>query len=512
MDLNDTDLVYNPITAQADLDEQRLKDIKEREEKIKKGTNPDKTDFIEASLKFQVCNLLRLREYGQASELVVREIKSNMHIVTWRDDDKPEMLIYQDGKYINNGRTLISERIRELLGDLYSTNFMNQVIDKIKEDTYIDPEEFISECLNHRYEINVRNGIVVINPNDFSIRLEPHSPNRKFLYRLDIDYDKNASCDKIHSFFSEVFPSDEIQTIYEAIGVGLDQNLITKKAVFLFGVKDTGKTTALNLINEFYGNKNVSNLNLKQLTEKDFLIHTLFGKLANISNDISSDQINTAGVGIFKTLTGGDYLDVDRKFKTTLRFKNLAKFYFGANIPPLLYNADDAVWGRLMAFKFTKVFIDQNQFNALPEEDKHKYGIKDNMLSEKLSKPSELSGLLNRAIEGLIRYYNNNNFSYTQTQNGVMNEWIRQSDSFQAFFLDRLELGDINDDFVLKKDLYRQYHLYCTKHKVRAVSEKSITITLGQKGVIVNDQKCLTIGERVRAYEGLKFKEGKNDK
>lgn len=71
------------------------------------------------------------------------------------------------------------------------------------------------------------------------------------------------------------------------------------KAFILTGSGSNGKSTFLNMLKHMLGRRNVSVLELKKLNDR-FSTVMLFGKLANIGDDISDEFITDAA--IFKKL------------------------------------------------------------------------------------------------------------------------------------------------------------------------------------------------------------------
>lgn len=466
-------------------------------------------------IRLEILEALNLRKskpllIDEAIESFVDLLKNRLHIYTWKDDDVPEVWVYSEGVYNKNGVTTIREEVRKILGSTYSEYLFNKIIERIKPDTYIVPEEFIKKSLNHEYEVNVLNGIVKINPIDFSIQLIPHTPNKIFLYKINAKFNSKATCEVFDKFLDDTLAdATDKATAYEALGVGLAPNLITKKAVIAYGEPDTGKTTFTNTINEFYSKENCSNLSLKQVTEDKFSISDLFGKIANIAGDLSQDELKN--IEQFKTLTGGDYQEGDRKYKTHIRFQNLAKFFFNLNNLPRVYNADKAFWNRLITFKYIRIFIDKDVYEQKSEEEKKLFGIKDSEMGKKLITPQELSGLLNKALEGLIRFYKNKKFSYSKGTDEVSKEWIMLSDSFMAFCLEFIELADTTSLFlcdteITRKDLASQYHQYCIKHKVKGVGDKGVRATLNAQFGVYTEGYTTTHGTNERTWQGIRWK------
>lgn len=449
----------------------------------------------------------------ELSEVIMRRIK----IYTWVDKKVSEMWIYRDGIYTTNGECVIEQELKDILGELYKKDTVEKIIYHIKPKTYITQEEFNKLALNHEYEINVNNGVLIMDPKTYEVTLIPHSPNKIFLWKLNVDYDPGAECKSIDDFLKQTLsvPSD-IEALHEALGTTLQPNRITKKAVICYGEPDTGKSTANNLIHTFLGEANCSNLTLQQITEKDFLISNLFGKIANIAGDLSAEAIKN--IDKFKSLTGGDPQECDRKFKISIRFQNQAKLFFSMNKLPRIYNVDKATWNRMMPFKFNRTFIDKTVYDALSEEDKRdkteeelkagklNYGIKDEAILAKITTKEEMSGLLNKAIEGLKRYLRNGGFSYARGVEEVSKDWVRLSDSFMAFCMDEIEAGDPEIDYISRKELANRYGKYCKKHNIKSVGDKSMKNTLSSEfGVYVDGYTFIT-GTADRCWEGIKWK------
>ena len=69
-----------------------------------------------------------------------------------------------------------------------------------------------------------------------------------------------------------------------------------------------------------------------QKVSNNFASASLFGNLANIDADLSSEQLKQTGM--LKKLTGADSIPAEFKYKTAFHFKNYAKLIFSANPNP----------------------------------------------------------------------------------------------------------------------------------------------------------------------------------
>ena len=100
-------------------------------------------------------------------------------------------------------------------------------------------------------------------------------------------YDPNAECPLIQKFLEEITGSKEdAEILIEVIGYCLYRSYPIQKALMLVGDGANGKTTFLRLLTRFLGHQNVSNRSLHELETNRFAKASLFGKLANIYDDL----------------------------------------------------------------------------------------------------------------------------------------------------------------------------------------------------------------------------------
>mgnify|MGYP000570977214 FL=1 len=117
----------------------------------------------------------------------------------------------------------------------------------------------------------------------------------------------------------------------EMVGYCLYRRNELGKAFILIGDKSNGKSTFLHVVKNMLGDKNIASLDLKELGDR-FKTAELFGKLANIGDDIGDEFI--ANASVFKKLVTGDRVNVERKGQDPFEFNNYAKFLFSANNIP----------------------------------------------------------------------------------------------------------------------------------------------------------------------------------
>jgi len=427
--------------------------VKEDEETIEKR-----------QLKHKFLELISAKEkkLSQATELVVEYILKKKYIYTTRDDVKTEVWIYKDGIYVPQGKSIIKEIMREILEEWYNTFFHNQVIAKIEADTFIDAKSFFNT--NYIDQIPVNNGIL----NIFTRSLEPFDPKKIFFNKLPIDYNKELDCPAVVLFLNDVLKDNEDKLVfYELAGFALLKEYRYEMAAMFVGNGRNGKGKSLELLKRLVGAENCSGLSLASLTPDSFRISELFGKLLNLAGDIGNKDLQDTSM--FKSLTGRDLVSTDRKFLTGLSFENHAKFVFACNDLPVVYETARGFWDRWLLLEFPYTFVSQEEYDKAIDDEKRMLKIKDENIISKILSPDELSGLLNRALDGLDRLNKNHKFSATKGSKEIKETWIRKSNSVAAFCFDYVE--EDADQYITKKEFRKKYSEYCKLHKVSNKSD-----------------------------------------
>lgn len=103
---------------------------------------------------------------------------------------------------------------------------------------------------------------------------------------------------------------------------------------------------------------------------------------------------------MFKKITGYDEIEAERKFVQSFLFRPFARLIFSANTPPRCRDADDAFFERWVVIPFTKVFK-PGDTGFIPRAE----------LVAEITRPDELSGLLNKALEARARLLSTNRFT-----------------------------------------------------------------------------------------------------
>jgi len=480
--------------------EQKIKkeEVKKTEQTQKEYAKKQKKDENEVySLKMEVVSLIAQKKRREATELVVDFIENKEYIYSTREDTKSEMWIYKNGIYNPNGKSYIGEQCRKILGEHFTTHLMNEILSKIEADTYIDSEKFFKN--NYIDEIPVENGILNIKQK----KLNPFNPEKIFFNKLPVKYNPKSKCPEITNHLKNVLKNGEdVKVLFEVFGFLLYKDYFIEKAIMFIGDGRNGKGKTIDLMKRFLGADNCCSVPLNSLSEGGFRTWDLFGKMANLAGDLSSNALKETST--LKQTTGRDLIGADRKNKSTVNFVNYAKHIFACNDLPRVYDFSRGFWERWILFEFPYTFVKQEIYDSLNEEEKKKYKIMDVFIMDKLSSSEELSGLLNEAIEGFHRILKQKDFSYSIGVDEVKKFWVRKSDSFTSFAMDHLE--ESYDASITKQKLRKSFMGYCKAHKIKGASDKNIKVVLEEMFGVTESQNS----SGMRVWEGVKFKESSN--
>ncbi len=478
------------VEERKEKDEDYIKQLQEIQKDYQKRKDETNDFYL---LRMNVISLLSRKERRQATEEIVKYIEENNYIYTTKDDLKSEVWIYDVGVYKPQGESSINEICRKVLRNNYTISLANEVISKIKADTYIDNEAFFQN--RYVYEVPLQNGIL----NILTKEISTFNPKKIFFNKLPIKYNPAAKCPGITQHFKCILRNEsDVEVMFEIFGFFLYKDYFIEKAIMFVGEGRNGKGKTIDLMKRFLGSDNCASVPLNSMGDNNFRTWDLFGKMANLAGDLSSNALKDTA--ILKQTTGRDLIGADRKFKTTTNFINYAKHVFACNELPRVYDFSRGFWERWILFEFPYTFVKKEVYDKA--ENKENLKIMDPFIIDKISTEEELSGLLNKALEGLQKIIKQKDFSYSVGVDEVKKFWVRKSDSFTAFVMDNIE--DSYDGTISKPVLRKAFNKYCKKHKVKGASDKNIKSVLEELFGATDSQDYQT---KDRIWEGITFKE-----
>jgi len=194
-----------------------------------------------------------------------------------KTDQTNTSIVYLYNKDLNYyecdlGCIKLSKAIVDMLGDEGSKHKVDDILYLIKFKTLEDLSKY-----NHRNCISLKNGIFDLD----TLTFIESDPNQFISFRLDVVYDNSLDNTIWNEYVSSLVRSSDVLKLQEAFGNILTNHYITKKLFYLYGSPNSGKSTFINVNQNFMGKKNFSSLSLKDIEREGYGIANLFGKRSN---------------------------------------------------------------------------------------------------------------------------------------------------------------------------------------------------------------------------------------
>ncbi|WP_415328268.1 phage/plasmid primase, P4 family [Clostridium perfringens] len=354
-------------------------------------------------------------------------------------------LIYENGVYNISGEKEAGRIIMDYMLPNYC--IMASIRDCREQWDILVSKDF-DDFNRNPYLVNVRNGLLDIRDMSF----KEHTPSYLSTVQLNVEYNPQVDCPQFKKFLNEVLDCKLIPLVQEIVGYLLTTNTVSQKAFVFWGPARTGKSTLLWVVEYLLlGKKNVSNIPWQEIGDK-FKTAELLGKLANVFSDLPSKSIDDTG--IFKVVTGEDYLMAEKKNKNPFKFKPFARLVFSCNELPRNYvDRTEGFYRRLIIVPFNR----QIEKSKIDKALKYKF-------------QREKEGILNWALEGLKRLYENNfEFSENELTDGVKKEYKRENNNVISFVEECCEIDSLFS--CSRIEIYEAYKEFCVEAGLKALSQ-----------------------------------------
>ena len=216
-------------------------------------------------------------------------LKNNNHIIKIND----QLHIYRDGIYVSGADVIEGQMIR--------------LISNLKRAQRSEVMAYL--------EILIEENVTATNPNmiafsnglydlrDGSFR--GFTPDVVITNKIPWPYNPAAYSELLDHTLDRLACNDpEVRALLEEmVGYCLYRRNELGKAFILIGDKSNGKSTFLHVVKNMLGDANIASLDLKELGDR-FKTAELFGKLANIGDDIGDEFI--ANASVFRKLVTGE--------------------------------------------------------------------------------------------------------------------------------------------------------------------------------------------------------------
>lgn len=322
-----------------------------------------------------------------------RYIKENLNYIFVRGAavEMPLMYVYTNGYYKLVSDNEMKAFIKQYIPyQLRKSRDINEVyLDLITEMKFVNYED-----LNSNEDIiNFQDGILNIRTMEFM----PHSPDIYSTVQIPAKYSEIQEAEFEAPVFEKYLLTlcngdmEIYKLLLQCLGIAISNvyGFRTKKALFLVGKGNTGKSQLKKIAEYLIGNENISNIDLKKVNEQ-FGMSSLYQKRLAGCNDMSYQRVED--MSIFKQLTGGDAIEIEFKHKNSFSFLFKGFLWFNCNKLPR-FGGDTGKW---VYERIMPVYCN----NVIPREKQ------DPTLFEKMLK--EKNSILKNAIMELNKVVNNN--------------------------------------------------------------------------------------------------------
>lgn len=378
------------------------------------------------------------------------------HIVRYPDAD--------GDIYIYNSETGIYEldktgrKLRKIIRSL----------DNLKDNSVKAVRNYIVDMCDVKNEVNtehvaVKNGLVHYRTKVF----KTFTPDIFVIDKLPSAYNPNAYDEFVDNTIQKVSCNHEetIMNIYEMFAQVLYPKILIDQIIYLLGtVADNGKSTIQHMIKATFDNGGqISSVSPQRLANNHFAGASIYGKMANIVDDLPNVEIEDAG-NIKTAITGG-YLEVEQKGKASHSVRMQTPFIIASNHYPNFRESGDQINKRLHIIPFNYSF----------KEDEERLSVTES--TERIYSESAKEYVLKLAIDTLADMLQRDGTYITPNE---------RSDRSSELFADNNNplseyLENRSIDFFLNNpgaETYKDYKVWCHSNFIRKPVEKSDFITL----------------------------------
>jgi len=365
------------------------------------------------------------------------------------DDDDPikEKLV----------KTLLSERKRKVHADRSLDAAATRLV---RHYTDFDSDPYLLCCSN---------GVVDLRDGEFRLAKPEDMLHRSTRVR----YDPTARCPRWDRFLREVFLGNEdlVDFIQRAVGYSLT-GLMPDYLFICYGTGSNGKSIFLSVLERLLGEYSVVAPPTAFMWERDVnrgapspdLASLAGARLAKCIEVRENIRLNEERV---KALTGGDRIRARFLFQNPFEFYPTAKVWWAVNHKPIIRDTTHAMWRRIRLIPFEARF----------EPGDGVWQPKEVLMSEL---ESELSGILNWAIEGCLRW-KDEGLALEGKVKAATEEYRVESDVVERFLSEMV----VRDKWgqVKASKLYQEYKSWAEKNGEPSISARSFGERILEKGI-----------------------------
>lgn len=390
----------------------------------------------------------------------------------WQKISKPDLLVVI--------RNLIApdDRIK------VKSTIIAEVSKRLSEDITlkIDIEEAYRK---QQYLINFKNRVLNILTGEFTT----DRSNYIFDYVISANYIEKCTekdCQNFMRFIETSAGVENKECILIATGFALSSLTDVKKAVFLIGETDGGKSTYLRLIESAVAPELASNISFQQFSDRHYIIQ-LQSKKLNISYDNSSKALDNEQ--IFKSVVSCEKIEGRALRENPVQFIPTAKLFFASNKPYVFKHPDLALYRRMIIIPF--------EYSIPPEKQ-------DKQLFDKLMGERDIIfSLAAMSLKNFIK--SGYDFKMSEKGKAYLASRIAALHSVEEFLSDRTILDEKGS--VPTAYLYDSYKQWCNDNALTPEDKTEFKESVLGFNPDIYYKKVGPSKKRVWGFKGIRLKE-----
>jgi P4 family phage/plasmid primase-like protien len=383
--------------------------------------------------------------------LLAKYVREHMEYILVRDNGKQALqkYIYEGGCYRYYADNMMMGRIKKFIADydeeLVQMGKVAEALNHINTDlNYVSQDDLNAD----EGIINFQNTLLRVTPTE--LIPVPHTPDIYSTIQIPCDWvGQDIPTPVFDSYINKLADGDMeiVQLLLEFVGVCISnvKGYRMKKALFLVGEGDTGKSQIKSLVEMLLGKGNFLGIDLKEI-ESRFGTGAVYNTRLAGSSDmsfLSVDELKT-----FKKMTGGDSLYAEFKGQQAFEFTYNGLLWFCMNRLPK-FGGDDGKW------VYDRIMVVECR-NVIPKAEQDKE-LLDKMYAER-------DGIVYKAVKALQTVIANGyRFSEPTSVTEAREKYQTENNTVISFFEDCMcerEGGKITDACTTGK-IYKVYKEWC---------------------------------------------------
>jgi putative DNA primase/helicase len=362
-------------------------------------------------------------------------------------EDSEDIYHFTGQIYKPEGARVIDRVLCEAAGDLNTSDKLKETLRRIKNDLLSNPVTFEP----NPYLLGVKNGVADL----LTGEVREYRSEDLLIEQIDVIHAPEARCPAFLAFLESITPnvSDRITLIDWFAATAIKEPFAY--VLFLLGLGRNGKGIYEKLIKKFFGKTAFRDMPLAEVAKNNFAAGGFYRKRGWIASETGKRKASI-GTDFIKLTSGNGSIDGDRKNQSRIQFDPYFQTTVDTNTMPRVEDSSIGWQERFVKVDLPYIFV-ANPDTANPLERQ-----RDPALFDKLSTPSELSGILNLLLFR-SKAIGKSGQIHKRAGSEMFAEYSEQSSSVATFLESFCEFdGALSNLWTPSEPIYEAYQTWCS--------------------------------------------------